>query len=139
MDRHLEHDIGSPSEAARADSPDVGSNRVLRAKYLDWCSSKIAERFLQLTPDEIYELAQKAPRDLQTGSRDALVASGSQPEAGGDRPPESFRDIVERVTEVLAATMQLPTFADWSAVYRVEPSRYDDELLGFWKERPTPM
>lgn len=135
MDRHLEHGIGSPSDAARADSPDAGTERVLRAKYLDWCSSKIAERFLQLTPDEIYELAQKASHGRHPASRDAVVTSNAEP-AGRAPPPESFRDIVERVTEVLASTIRLPTFAEWSDAYRREPARYDEELLGFWKEGP---
>ena len=38
------------------------SERILRAKYLDWCSARVADRFLALTPDEIYELAEQATR-----------------------------------------------------------------------------
>ena len=41
----------------------MGSNSedaILRAKYLDWCSARIAERFLALSPDEIYQLAERA-------------------------------------------------------------------------------
>jgi hypothetical protein len=105
---------------------------VLRAKYLDWCSARIAERFLRLTPDEIYELAQKASSGRSTDSRDAGSASPSVPIDA--TPIESFRQIVERVTEVLAADMRLPAFAEWAAAYRERPSRYDEELLGFWKE-----
>jgi hypothetical protein len=41
---------------------------------------------------------------------------------------------VERVTEVLASNMNLPPYAEWSDAYRKRPARYDDELLGFWKE-----
>jgi hypothetical protein len=106
---------------------------VLRAKYLDWCSARIAERFLRLTPDEIYELAQQASGARATRTRDASSASDASAPADST-PIESFRQIVERVTEVLAAEMQLPAFADWSAAYRDRPSRYDDELLGFWRE-----
>lgn len=47
---------------------------------------------------------------------------------------ESFRSIVEQVTEVLASTLPLPTFDDWLDSYRESPDRYDRELLGFWKE-----
>ena len=36
-----------------------GAERVLRAKYLDYCSSQVAERLLLLSPDEIYVLAQE--------------------------------------------------------------------------------
>lgn len=105
---------------------------MLRAKYLDWCSARIAERFLQLTPDEIYELAQRASSG-RTQSRDASSAS-SAATVSATSPVESFRQIVERVTGVLATDIDLPAFADWSAAYRENPARYDDELLGFWKE-----
>jgi hypothetical protein len=132
VDRHLEFVIGSPSEAARTDRPDGDSDRVLRAKYLDWCSARIAERFLQLTPDEIYELAQRASIE-ESASADAVSASGNDPDALGASPVETFKQIVERVTEVLAAEMELPAYMDWSAAYREQPSRYDEELLGFWK------
>jgi len=132
MDRHLEYVIGSPSEAARTDRPDGDSDRVLRAKYLDWCSARIAERFLQLTPDEIYELAQGASIE-ESDSDDAVSASGSGPGPLLTSPVETFKQIVERVTEVLAAEMKLPPYTEWSAAYRDRPGRYDGELLGFWK------
>jgi len=43
---------------------------------------------------------------------------------------------VDRVTDVLASTVELPTFEDWAASYAESPARYDDELLGFWREIP---
>ena len=134
MDRHLEHVIGSPSEAARARGAEAGGDRVLRAKYLDWCSARIAERFLQLTPDEIYELAQQASSGKPADPRDADSASAGAALSLDAQPFESFRQIVERVTESLAASTKLPTFPEWSAAYLERPSRYDEELLGFWKE-----
>lgn len=85
---------------------------VLRAKYLDWCSARIAERFLRLTPDEIYELAQ-APAALE---------------------PVSYRTLVCRATDALAAHLKLPLFETWAEAYRASPGRYDHELLGFWKD-----
>ncbi len=129
----------SDSDGARAVGPSASDDRVLRAKYLDWCSARIAERFLQLTPDEIYELAQQASRERTTVPRGAIVASGAAvdtaaPWARDAEPVESFRWIVERVTEVLASTVPLPDFEEWVASYRRSPGRYDDELLGFWKE-----
>lgn len=110
---------------------------MLRAKYLDWCSARIAERFLRLTPEEIYELAQRASSEEVRGSRDAASASTVAEATGSDvQPTETFRHIVERVTEVLAARMALPAFAEWAAAYRAQPSRYDDELLGLWRKGP---
>jgi hypothetical protein len=49
-------------------------------------------------------------------------------------PIASFRRIVARVTEVLASTVPLPSFEDWAESYRRSPARYDEELLGFWRE-----
>lgn len=47
---------------------DPAEDRVLRAKYLDWCSARIADRFLELTPDQIYELAHPASELDITGA-----------------------------------------------------------------------
>jgi hypothetical protein len=116
-----------------------GDERILRAKYLDWCSARIAERFLQLTPDEIYELAHRSSSETATSSHGAPSTSGAAEELAVTslqdiEPIASFRKIVERVTEVLASTVPLPSFADWAESYRRSPARYDEELLGFWRE-----
>ena len=125
---------------------------ILRAKYLDWCSARIAERFLALTPDEIYQLAERAT-DGQTDSVGALpplssfnFQTPSQPDwhaainqavtAVADSDSEvaaSFRTVVAKVTEVLADEMELPTFEEWSAAYSEAPEEFEPEMLGFWK------
>lgn len=125
--------------------PDTAAEqRVLRAKYLDWCSARLADRFLALSPDEIYELAERTSH----GREESLVAfSASTPSAEPAydlqqfisdvtawKEPESFRVLVARVTEVLADTLDLPDFDVWLAAYRQEPARYEDELLGLWKD-----
>ena len=125
--------------------PPNARENELRAKYLDWCSARLADHFLALSPDEIYELAERASHGREPET-DAVVASrvpGAphgqwQPERSAPIPnlvsePETFRVLVARVTEVLADT--LPTFEEWSAAYKAEPGRYDDELLGFWREK----
>ncbi|MEX2281405.1 MAG: hypothetical protein WEE89_02830 [Gemmatimonadota bacterium] len=118
----------------------------LRAKYLDWCSARLADHFLALSPDEIYEMAERAShgREPETDAVVAIGASSSselqwQRDAATVRIPDAWREnqtfrvLVARVTEVLADT--LPSFEEWSAAYAAEPDRYDDELLGFWKEK----
>lgn len=62
---------------------DEAGVRTLRAKYLDWCSARIAERFLDLSPEEIYELAHAVPSGgaVQEGPGSS-TSGGSQP-----RPP----------------------------------------------------
>lgn len=131
--RDPESDIGSDSETTGG-SGAAGNERILRAKYLDWCSARIAERFLQLAPDEIYELAHQSSGE----SNHTTVATSDPSELGSVEPIASFRRIVARVTEVLAKTVPLPSFEEWSASYRASPARYDEELLGFWKEMVQP-
>ena len=99
---------------------------VLRAKYLDWCSARIAERFLALSPDEIYERAEKATNG---------AAESVAPEAS--LSPFSSQALVARVTNVLADEIELPTFEEWSAAYSEAPEEFDSEMLGFWKEELT--
>ena len=133
----------------------MGSNSedtILRAKYLDWCSARIAERFLALSPDEIYQLAERAT-DGQADSVSALpplssfnFQTPSQPDwraaidqavtAVADSDSDvaaSFRTIVAKVTEVLADEMELPTFEEWSAAYSEAPEEFEPDMLGFWK------
>ncbi|HSJ15204.1 MAG TPA: hypothetical protein VK939_12360 [Longimicrobiales bacterium] len=88
---------------------------MLRAKYYDWCSARIAERFVQLSVERIYELA-----------------------AGGSGPTRelSFAEVVDRATEALAAEMALPSFEAWLAGYRADPQSYEEDMAGFWRD-PT--
>ncbi len=105
-------------------NPEAGLE--LREKYLAWCSVRLTARFLRLTPDEIYERAQRA-------------SAGGVPEAGageagaGAGTELSYRALVELVTEALTAELALPDFAEWSAAYAEAPERFDQELLGLWR------
>jgi len=123
------------------------SERILRAKYLDWCSARVADRFLALTPDEIYELAEKAThgRPLVANPVASLssISSSSDTALDWQNPldpntalsdAEPFRALVAKVTEVLADRIGLPTFEEWSAAYQESPADFDGDLLGFWKE-----
>jgi hypothetical protein len=100
---------------------------VLESKYFDWCSARLAERFLQLSPDEIYELAER--RATEQGASSLGLTAGIMPDVGS----ASFRGIVERVAEVLARELPLPTFEVWLAEYRRSPQQYDAEILGLWR------
>lgn len=98
---------------------DEGAGSTLRAKYLDWCSARITERFLALEPEEIYAMARPAES----------AEAGLWSLTGG----ESYRVLVQRVTELLLERMSLPDFEEWSRSYAEDPSRYDPEMLGFWE------
>lgn len=102
-------------------TPDPGhpepSEAVLRAKYLDYCSARVAEVLLRLSPDEIYLLAQDAARDGGRGDADSL----------------SYDEMVRLATDRLSARLVLPPFKEWVEAYRSDPSRIEMDLLGLWR------
>jgi hypothetical protein len=105
--------------------------RELRAKYLDWCSAQVADHFLAMSPDEIFEIAERAAQsDAEVGGR-PLSASEDGMDADG---LTSYRRMVERVTGVLTDQIDLPGFDEWLDLYRNRPAEVEEQLLGFWKE-----
>jgi hypothetical protein len=103
---------------------------VLRAKYLDWCSAQVADELFALSPDEIFELAERAAQsDPEVGSRSFFL---SPSDAEG---MSSYRRLVEAVTEVLTQQMELPTYEKWLELYRENPAAVEERLLGLWRER----
>lgn len=99
--------------------------RTLRAKYLDWCSARVAERFLDLSGEEIWALAHPTSPE------------GPDPSMGLALPgpdDESYRVLVQRATEALLARMSLPSFEAWRREYERSPAQFDAEMLGFWRE-----
>ncbi len=104
-------------------SIEPADERILRAKYLDWCSARVADRFLALTPDQIYDLAHVSGSGLSVGSED------------GAHGAVSYRELVARVTEVLAARLGLPSYEAWLAEYERSPEQFEAELLGLWKKQ----
>jgi hypothetical protein len=138
---------------------DPADERVLRAKYFDWCSARVADRFLRLSPDEIYELAQQASRDAseEPESQDGWQAAKRPAEEGVAIPADgspieavrtlwqaaavaspiegtSYRTVVARVAEVLAQRLSLPSFEEWRAAFLAAPDQYEPELLGLWRD-----
>lgn len=83
----------------------------MRAKYFDWCSARVAERFVSLDTGRIYDLAG--------------VVEGED---------VAFPEVVDRATEELAASMSLPSFEDWVVLYRANPQQYEEDLAGFWRD-----
>ncbi len=105
------------AESSAAGAPDAtAAERVLRAKYLDWCSARVADRLFKLRPEEIYELA------------GALVV--------GEEPSGDFRAIVGRLTEEMTRQMGLPDFTQWRMLYEESPAPFDEDMIGFWRETP---
>ena len=102
-----------PKETPEGDRDNA--ERVLRAKYLDYCSSQIAGHLVLLSPDEIYVLAQEAHR------------------VGGRKSEPSYEQMVRLATEGVAQRLTLPTFEQWADEYKRDPARYDEQLLGLWE------
>jgi hypothetical protein len=125
---------GSGTEAGS--SRDPGGARVLRAKYLDWCSAQLADHFLALSPEEIFELAERAAQEGPGGPGRSL--SSSAPETDGDEGGEGsyseLRSLVELVTGVLADQLELPTYEEWLELYEADAAAVEERLLGFWKD-----
>lgn len=103
---------------------------MLRAKYLDWCSAQVADHFLALSPDEIFELAEHATRaePIEVDSVHAVAREETS-------DLSSYRAVVERVTEVLTSQLDLPTFDEWLELYRNNREAVEARLLGFWRDR----
>ena len=76
-------------------------------RYLDWCSAQVARRFLSLSAEEVWGLAQRGP----------------EPASGTLRYPET----VQRIALVLFRELELPDFEEWRAAYRADPERYQRE------------
>jgi hypothetical protein len=81
----------------------AASTEELQEKYLDWCSARITDCLLDLSPNEIGALA-------------------------GARPlPSAVAGLVDRI----AAAVELPPFAAWVTAYAADPAPFDQEILGF--------
>lgn len=93
------------------------SDAILRAKYLDYCSARVADALLRMTPDEMYLLARTEEEDPRPG--DSTV------------PP--YSEVVRLATVRISTRLALPDFAAWAEEYRKNPARFERELLGLWK------
>lgn len=81
----------------------AASTPELQEKYLDWCSARITDRLLELSPTEIGAFA-------------------------GARPlPSAVAGLVDRI----AAAVELPGFTAWAAAYAADPGAFDPEIVGF--------
>ena len=101
------------SRGDRGDPPEA----VLRAKYLDYCSARVADALLRLSADEMYVLAHEVARE-------------------DDREldePLSFGAMVKLATAGISRQLRLPDFPEWAKEYRANPEYYEQRLLGLWE------
>ena len=88
---------------------------MLKEKYLDYCSARVAEVLLDLSPDEIYLVAESAAG--------GPVRSGSL----------SYDQMVRLATARISESASLPEFTDWSRAYQEDPAPFDALILGLWE------
>ena len=88
---------------------------VLRAKYDDYCSGRVADVLLSLSPEEVYALAEAEARGINQ------IA------------PSSHDEAVQLATRKIRDRLKLPRFQDWAEEYKRQPQRFDPHLMGLWK------
>lgn len=102
--------------------------RELRVKYVDWCSARVAEHLLGLSPEQAFDLAGRVSQPAP-----------SRPCSGrsAEKSPLSYPEVVRALTRSVFADLDLPDFAEWLARYREAPSSFERELLGFRLDPPS--
>lgn len=100
------------------------SHGDLRLRYLDWCSAKVAERFQELSVDEVWERAQQS-----LGTAPPLGESSSLPASPG------YLDLVRELSIQLADELGLPSFQEWTEAYSRDPEPFEREIIGFGASR----
>ncbi|MGD2152170.1 MAG: hypothetical protein PVG79_02810 [Gemmatimonadales bacterium] len=104
---------GEPREPRK---PVADSEEVLRAKYLDYCSARLCDVFMQLEEERVFELAKLA-----------------EERAGIEQGALSFQQIADLLVEKLMDDLALPDFTTWAQAYQENPEHFDPYLLGLWK------
>lgn len=99
----------------------------LRMRYLDWCAAKVAERFLQLTPEEVWARA---------------AAAGETPDPVGTPDAEKgvfvshhYVTLARSLAHQIAQELDLPPADEWIKRYQADPTPFEEEILLF---RPPP-
>lgn len=102
------------------------TDEELRRLYLDWCSTQVARRFLELSLDDVWLRSDLA----------ASIPQRPPPEGPGGRPPAfsaeqipGYLDLVRRTALLLADEMNLPRFEEWKRSYLDDPQSYQEDIL----------
>jgi hypothetical protein len=103
-------------EPRKPRKPVAESEDILRAKYLDYCSARLCDIFMELEEERVFELAKLAEQK-------AGVVQGAL----------SFQQIADLLVEKLMDDLALPDFTTWAEAYQENPAEFDPYLLGLWK------
>lgn len=94
---------------------DREGDSVLRAKYRDYCSARVADALLSLSPEEVFALAEAEAR------------------ASNRLAPNSHNEAIRLATGRIRDRLDLPDYSSWAAEYVKDPSRFDPYLMGLWR------
>ena len=94
---------------------DRDGESVLRAKYRDYCSARVADALLSLPPEEVFALAEAEAR------------------ASNRIAPRSHNEAIRLATGRIRDRLELPEYESWAREYAEDPSRFDPYLMGLWK------
>jgi len=92
-----------------------------RARYYDWCSAKVAARFLSLSPEEVWQratLAREAPNPIGLSDEERGLFVAANP-----------FELIRLLSQELAAELQLPPFEEWMEEYGEDPERFEREIF----------
>ncbi len=103
-------------QSGKSGKPGSEPEEVLRAKYLDYCSARVCDVFMELEEEQVFELARLAEK--KSGAKQGAL---------------NFRDLAALLVEQLLGDMSLPDFETWVKDYRRDPEAYEPHLLGLWK------
>lgn len=95
-----------PSDAAR------GS---LWVRYVDWCSAQVARHLLELSPEELWERADRL----------------AQEENGAVSLARAIVPLARELAVEFYEELDLPPYPRWSEEYQRDPGRFDPDILGF--------
>jgi len=101
--------------ALRSEMPDRDGESVLRAKYRDYCSARVADALLSLSPEETFALAEARAREANRSA------------------PNSHNDAIRLATGEIRDRLNLPEYESWATQYLKDPQRFDSYLMGLWK------
>jgi hypothetical protein len=103
------------------------SEEDLRLRYLDWCSTQVAKRFLELSHDEVWLRSHFAASLPARPETEASLSRGS-PSIAVERIP-GYLDLVRKTALLLARELDLPPFDDWKRSYLEDPDAFQKDML----------
>jgi hypothetical protein len=111
------------------------SEEDLRGLYLDWCSTQVARRFLELSGDEIWLRSHSA---VSASSAPSSPPVSPPPSVGAVSRIPDYLEIVRKTALSLAEELDLPPFPEWKERYLADPSEFRPDILNQPSRPPAP-